>query len=45
MHRDALVVSEEVIAGLKNKSLRDAFMSSHQVQEMRQKAEGEKEKT
>jgi tetratricopeptide (TPR) repeat protein len=43
-YEDSLAVIEEVIAGLKNKSLRDAFMGSYQVQEIRQKAEREKEK-
>ena len=42
---DALSVIEEVAAGLKNKSLRDTFMSSHHVQEIRQKVQSENGKT
>jgi tetratricopeptide (TPR) repeat protein len=42
---DALAVIEEVAAGLKNKTLRDMFMRSHHVQEIRQKAQRERRKT
>jgi class 3 adenylate cyclase/tetratricopeptide (TPR) repeat protein len=42
---DALAVIEEVAAGLKNKTLRDKFMRSNHVQEMRQKAQKERRKT
>ena len=41
---DALGVIEEVAAGLKNKTLRDMFMGSHHVQEIRQKAQRERRK-
>jgi len=41
---DALAVIEEVAAGLKNKTLRDMFMGSHHVQEIRQKAKRERRK-
>jgi tetratricopeptide (TPR) repeat protein len=43
-YEDALVVIEEVAAGLKNKPLRDMFMRSHHVQEIRLKAQREKRK-
>jgi hypothetical protein len=36
---DAFAIIEEVAAGLKNKSLRDTFMNSQPVQEIRQKAD------
>ena len=42
---DALAVIEEVAAGLKDKMLRDMFMRSYHVQEMRQKAPRERRKT
>jgi tetratricopeptide (TPR) repeat protein len=38
---DALSVIEGVAAGLKDKSLRDTFLSSHHVQEIQQKAKRE----
>jgi tetratricopeptide (TPR) repeat protein len=38
---DALSVIEKVAAGLKNKSLRDTFMSSHFVVEIRHKAQSD----
>jgi class 3 adenylate cyclase/tetratricopeptide (TPR) repeat protein len=44
-YNDAISVIEEVAAGLKNESLRDAFMSSHQVQEIQQKTQRENGKT
>jgi len=43
-YADALAVIEEVVAGLKNMTLRDMFMGSHQVQEIRQKAQRERRK-
>ena len=43
-YADALAVIEEVAAGLKNMTLRDMFMGSHQVQEIRQKAQRERRK-
>ena len=42
---DALAVIEKVAAGLTNKTLRDIFMGSHHVQEIRQKARRERMKT
>jgi tetratricopeptide (TPR) repeat protein len=36
---DALSVIEEVAAGLKNKPLRETFLRSQQVQEIKQKAQ------
>jgi tetratricopeptide (TPR) repeat protein len=42
---DALAVIEEMAAGLKNKTLRDMFMRSHDVQEIRQKTQRERRKT
>jgi tetratricopeptide (TPR) repeat protein len=41
---DAFAVIEEVAAGLKNKTLRDMFMGSHHVQEIRQKSQRERRK-
>ncbi|UCG79883.1 MAG: tetratricopeptide repeat protein, partial [Desulfobacterales bacterium] len=38
-YRDALAVIEKVAAGLKNKSLRETFITSKHVQEVRQKAQ------
>jgi predicted ATPase/class 3 adenylate cyclase len=38
---DALSVIEEVAAGLKDKSLRDTFLNSHHVQEIRRQAQRE----
>jgi tetratricopeptide (TPR) repeat protein len=40
-YSDAVSVIEEVAAGLKDKLLRDTFMNSHLVQEIRHKAQGE----
>jgi class 3 adenylate cyclase len=42
---DAFAVIEGVVAGLKNQSLRDTFMSSQHVQEIRQKAQSENKGT
>jgi class 3 adenylate cyclase/tetratricopeptide (TPR) repeat protein len=44
-YSDAVSVIEEVASGLKDKSLRDTFMSSHHVQEIRHKAQSENVRT